>query len=389
MGNILSVPVRAVKYLTGRYVLEGKLRGHTDAINCLALSKNGQVLASGGYDGLRLWDMTALKEMAVPPQRTYNDAISAVSWIIPNDICLTFCYGTSLGMLVFIRETRPMVFEEVLAKRLGSGVAITCITSGRSDRVTTRIATASRDGLVQCWIFASSGSLDNIFSLNFSGTIPIGLIFADSSVSDVHFFDLVTGNMYTVDGDKGKLARSKGLGGITGHVAVNMRQSIVAVDTIANEFALYNLKDGAPVRTYATPARVRSLPRQLSFGEGGRILVGGGDNGAVCVFEVKSGARLETLKPAKGLLQTVHTHWHDGISTVLVGSTVLKADNNIWIWKRKGGRFRMRHWQNGMALLLNYAIHLLVLVAALGFVVQNMQVSRKAMKIYHRLLTSI
>lgn len=61
-----------------------------------------------GYDGLRLWDMSNRKEMAVPPQRMYNDAISVVAWVIPGDPCLTLCYGTSLEMLVFIRETRPV-----------------------------------------------------------------------------------------------------------------------------------------------------------------------------------------------------------------------------------------------------------------------------------------
>lgn len=45
---MLNIPTTSFKRFTGRYVLEGKLRGHTDAINCLTLSKNGQVLASGG-----------------------------------------------------------------------------------------------------------------------------------------------------------------------------------------------------------------------------------------------------------------------------------------------------------------------------------------------------
>lgn len=88
-----------------------------------------------------------------------------------------------------------MSFEELLAKRLGSGVAITCLTCGASDRVSTRLATASRDGLVQSWVFTLSGRLENVFSCNFSGTIPIGLAFAENTACNVHFFDLVTGNM--------------------------------------------------------------------------------------------------------------------------------------------------------------------------------------------------
>ena len=48
MGVIFSAPVNSFKRLTGRYVLTSRLLGHTDAITCVSLSKDGNVLASGG-----------------------------------------------------------------------------------------------------------------------------------------------------------------------------------------------------------------------------------------------------------------------------------------------------------------------------------------------------
>ena len=139
------------------------------------------------------------KEISAPPQRMYNDAISAVAWIIPDDTFLTLCYATSLGMLVFCREAagQQQRFEEIVAKRLGSGTAITCIATGASDRAAMRLATASRDGLVQAWVFTLPNKLENTFSLNYTNTIPIGLAFVNSAgeSENVLFFDLVNGNM--------------------------------------------------------------------------------------------------------------------------------------------------------------------------------------------------
>lgn len=141
--------------------------------------------------------MKSYKEISAPPQRMYNDAISAVSWLIPSDAYLTFCYATSLGMLVFCRESagQQRRFEEVLARRLGSGTAITCVATGTSDRAAMRLATASRDGLVQAWVFTLPNRLENTFSLNFTNTIPIGLAFAANPGGDILFFDLVAGRM--------------------------------------------------------------------------------------------------------------------------------------------------------------------------------------------------
>ena len=57
MGVIISTPVNSFRSLSGRYVLTSKLYGHTDAITCVSLSKNGSILASGGksVDALLEW----------------------------------------------------------------------------------------------------------------------------------------------------------------------------------------------------------------------------------------------------------------------------------------------------------------------------------------------
>ncbi|KAI0766263.1 WD40-repeat-containing domain protein [Irpex lacteus] len=373
MGSILSVPLNSYRRIAGRYVLAARLSGHTDAITCVSLSKDGSILASGGYDGIRLWDMKSYKEVSAPPQRMYNDAISAVAWMIPDDAYLTFCYASSLGMLVFCREGagQHRRFEEVLARRLGSGTAITCVATGPSDRAAMRLATASRDGLVQAWVFTLPNRLENTFSLNFTNTIPIGLAFADNTRGDLLFFDLVAGRMHILNGRTGDVTSSKQLGGIIGHVAVNSRPAVMVIDSVSNGFALHEADTGKFLYNFPTPARARTLPRQVTFGEGGRVVVGGSDNGTVSIYDRRTASLLQTFKPTKGLVQTVHTHFAHETSTIIAASTALKSNNTIWVWTRRGGRAKKGNWRATIQKILKWAIQLLIMLAALGFMAQN------------------
>lgn len=48
------------------------------------------------------------------------------------------------------------------------------------------------------------------------------------------------------------------------------------------------------------------VPKQVAFGEGAKIVVGGSDNGSVYLFERKSGELLETLRHSStGLVQSI------------------------------------------------------------------------------------
>ena len=80
---------------------------------------------------------------------------------------------------------------------------------------------------------------------------------------------------------------------------------LFVIDSVSNGFALYEADTGKYLRTFSTPARARTLPRQVTFGEGGKVIVGGSDNGVVAIYDRGTAALLETFKPTKGLLQTV------------------------------------------------------------------------------------
>lgn len=70
----------------------------------------------------------------------------------------------------------------------------------------------------------------------------------------------------------------------------------VVVDNASGSFALYDLDDGTLIRSLKTGMSPRNRrPKQVAFGEDGRIVVGGSDHGKVFVFEKATGLLLETL----------------------------------------------------------------------------------------------
>jgi hypothetical protein len=83
---------------------------------------------------------------------------------------------------------------------------------------------------------------------------------------------------------------------LSGHAAVNQRRGVFVVDNATNGFTLYQLEgDEEPVQTFITPAPSVSVPKQVTFGAEGRLIIGGSDHGLAYVFERKSGKLLESL----------------------------------------------------------------------------------------------
>ena len=74
-------------------------------------------------------------------------------------------------------------------------------------------------------------------------------------------------------------------------------------------------------------------------------------------------------------LSVLQTHWTKETSTIIAASTALKSDNTIWVWTRKGGRADRISWRENVWSALKWIFKSLVLLAALGFVVQNTKVS--------------
>ena len=84
------------------------------------------------------------------------------------------------------------------------------------------------------------------------------------------------------------------------------RRNLFVIDNYENGFDLYKLDDCKWLRTYATGTALVRKPKQVSFGEQGRAIVGGTDHGVVYVFDRKTVRELDVLPHAKGgMVQTI------------------------------------------------------------------------------------
>jgi len=78
------------------------------------------------------------------------------------------------------------------------------------------------------------------------------------------------------------------------------------VDNSLDGFDWHDLNNGAHLKTFSTGPLKEKYPRQVRLVENGRVVVGGGENGLVYLFDSSTGASLGTLRHDKeNLVQTI------------------------------------------------------------------------------------
>jgi len=83
------------------------------------------------------------------------------------------------------------------------------------------------------------------------------------------------------------------------------------IDNVIDGFTLYCLESGQSIRTYKTDPPNIPVPKQVSFGEDGKVVIGSSDNGCVYVFNRHTGQLIEALHHmATALVQTIAVGFH-------------------------------------------------------------------------------
>ncbi|KAG1837941.1 hypothetical protein F4604DRAFT_1692017 [Suillus subluteus] len=189
--------------------------------------------------------------------------------------------------------------------------------------------------MVQVLTLNTSSQLQSVFTVRLENMVPTSVAFADNW--SIYVFGLYDGNFIKLKDEDGDIVQEISCKSVIGHAAVYSKQGVFIVDNATDGFTLYRLEgDGEPVRTFATGLPSMSVPKQVAFGEEGKVVVGGSDHGLVYIFDRKTGQTLETLHHTDtGLVQTISTHDLNGCCTIAStlpvpgrGKTTIK----IWVY---------------------------------------------------------
>ncbi|KAG2126104.1 WD40-repeat-containing domain protein [Suillus cothurnatus] len=295
------MPAKACK----DYCLEGRLIGHKNAINCLTISNNGSLLASGGSDGMRIWDLKRRLQLPSPRQnmglQNPVDPVTCACWITRQEAQ----QGEGIED-----------FDAKVSRRIGTGKEIMCITYDHAGD-DTRIATGTRDRRVQVWSFDFKGPLIPVFSIELNSTILRTINFNRTASRNLLVFGMYDGEVHALRGTDGVIIATNNAGPLIGHASVDNAQTLFLIDNVTNGFSLHRLDDAVCIRSYNTnPIKT--------------------DAGVIYVFDKNEGTLKQVLKHAdKARVQTVTTY--DGTHhSMIVGATSQNdAEPVISIWSRQ------------------------------------------------------
>ncbi|KAI6013461.1 hypothetical protein BKA83DRAFT_4063380 [Pisolithus microcarpus] len=249
-----------------------------------------------GAQGIKLWNILTHGELTAPTHIDSRGAVTCATWMKTRyTLSETLCYGTSLGYIVFLRSHPADVsFTYICARRLGSGLEITCITwDSASVDSTCQIALGTRDNIVQVLVLGANSQLHSVFAGRLDSTVPKSIAFGDPG--SIYVFGLYDGNVIKLSSKDGTALSEHRCQSVIGSAAVHIKKGLFVVDNATDGFTLYRLENSQLIRTFATDPPTVSVPKQVSFGEDGKVVIGGSDNGKVYVFNRRTGALIETL----------------------------------------------------------------------------------------------
>ncbi|KAL4078479.1 WD40-repeat-containing domain protein [Scleroderma yunnanense] len=311
------------------YKLECHLMGHQDTILCLAMSRSGQLLASRGMDGLRIWNIEKKKPLSKLAQlQNPGDLVTLITWVThKGDLQEGLCCSTGLGYLTIWRQhpNEYYDFKEVTSKKISVGTKVTAVNADICDR--------TRDQQVQVWSLNSKYQLYNIFSIELPTIVPWALFFQEGR-------GVIVFRMY--NSKDGMQLGSKGTGMMIGAASVDPSHKFLVIDNATIGFSLHCMGDATCVKTYDTKPQ-KTYPQQVTFAERGRVIVGRSDNGIVYIFNKTTGDLLQLLQHSKSdflwdtlTMPYLAAQTYNAADHYLVAAASSSNDHNntITIWKK-------------------------------------------------------
>ncbi|KAJ7429427.1 quinon protein alcohol dehydrogenase-like superfamily [Mycena galericulata] len=301
---------------SGQYALHTVLAGHHGSVTCLKVTEDGGFLASGGSDGVRLWDLVKMRSVNRPTGAGNRGSACVLLWVRredePGEILV---FGTQTGLV------GGKSFEESSIFQMSNPAEITGLAF---DAASNRLAVCHRESTIQIHEMDDKMKPHTVFSVGIKNFLPKALAFgaAKGKHREIIAFGFHDGQILTLNGETGQ--------------------------------------DGAraPNRWY-----------DFVFADDCSSVVSGSDHGVVYVFDRRTGAVTDTLRvDPNDWVQTVTATHVDGISTIVAArSRDWGGRNGIVIWRKKSKTSGRRSWSH-VIVLLNAA----VLIGAIIYLYQKM-----------------
>ncbi|KAJ7776663.1 hypothetical protein B0H14DRAFT_2631674 [Mycena olivaceomarginata] len=302
------------------YILQSKLRGHLGGIVRLRAMEDGRLLASGGTDGTKIWDLTTMRELGSPKSPETRGASTALVWIKREDnLGKALFYGTQNGQLGLA------VFEEISCVRIVNPAEITGSAPDPPPQLPRSPPLRRHE----------------VFSLELQNVAPRAIGFGQMYFNDrdIMVFGLYGGDMRWASH------------GTLGHSYV--RKGVLIMDEPLSGTNLYRLEDHTRMKTFPVAVTKQKRLRQVDFLEECQFIVSGSDHGIVYVFDRHSGDIVDELRvDPREWVQTIavsdslrmHVLLNKefqaadcaGVSTIFAArSRDLVGSNKIFVWRKK------------------------------------------------------
>ncbi|KAJ7817325.1 hypothetical protein B0H13DRAFT_1923009 [Mycena leptocephala] len=367
------------------YVRHRGVDTHPGSVLTLAVTEDGKILASGGSQGTRLWNVADMSVIQRPSGAGIRGATLVAIWACQADEAHDVLYAGTQNGYFFCWRQQDGLFEETFVIQMPDPGEITAMAF---DSTNNRLCLCSRNDMVQSWTISKDPLTGkwmptNIFSRRFPRLAPQAITFAafdnsqDRDIIVLGFHN--SGPIYTIRGKQGK-PRQTGRWERrwtdhrepSGDAAFNWRDGVFCLDDPTSGPALFRLSDQMKSKIYEIDrTRKNGRPRKVRFGEHGSTLVCGSDHGCVYVFDTRSGERIATLSVGSTeWVQVVATTEVDDVSVIFAAQTrALDFSEEIFVWKRA---HRERETSTVWEKMVMVA-KVLVVLGCIAFVYQNLE----------------